>query len=172
MKIGERLPYFELPAATGETFTLNQVMEKSCILVIFISNACPYVQAYAKRIQDLVQHFYEDNMGVIMVNSRSSQSHPSESLEAMKEFLVQHSFKHVWYLKDEEANLASQLGAKVTPEAFLFNSKRELVYQGAIDDAWDQPNLVTRIYLEDAIEYTLDGLEVDFPETEAIGCQL
>lgn len=170
MKIGERLPYFELPAATGETFSLNQVMEKSCILVIFISHACPYVQAYVKRIQDIVQHFYEDNIGIIMVNSRPSQGQAAENLDAMKEFLAQHHFQHVWYLKDEESVLAKQLSARVTPEAFLFNSRRELVYQGAIDDAWDQPNLVTRVYLEDAIEYTLDGLEVDFPETEAVGC--
>lgn len=111
-------------------------------------------------------------MGVILVNSKPIEGNPSESLEAMKHFLTQNHLEDVWYLKDEEANLAKQLGAKVTPQAFLFNSRRELVYQGAIDDAWDQPNLVTRVYLEDAIEYTLDGLEVDFPETDAIGCQL
>ncbi len=172
MQIGDRLPYFELPSTSGEPFTLNQVMEKSCILVVFISNSCPYVQAYVKRIQDLIQHFYEDNMGIILVNSRSESENPSERIEVMQQFLEQHELHNLWYVKDEQGSLAVQLGAKVTPEAFLFNSRRELVYHGAIDDAWDQPNLVTRVYLEDAIEFTLDGLEVDFPETVAIGCQI
>jgi len=64
------------------------------------------------------------------------------------------------------------LKATRTPEAFLFNSKRELVYRGAIDDSWENAKAVTRVYLEDAIEMSLDGLEVDFPEIQPVGCSI
>ena len=47
-----------------------------------------------------------------------------------------------------------------------------MVYKGAIDDSWDNENAVTRVYLEDAIEYTLDGMDIDFPEIPAVGCSV
>jgi peroxiredoxin len=74
------------------------------------------------------------------------------------------------YLFDEKQVVAKQLGATKTPEVFLFNSRRELVYKGAIDDSWDNEQTVTHVYLEDAIEYALDGIEVDYPEIPAVGC--
>ena len=51
----------------------------------------------------------------------------------------------------------------------LFNSKRELVYKGAIDDNWESESAVTSAYLEDAIEEALDGMEIDFPEIPCNG---
>ena len=76
------------------------------------------------------------------------------------------------YLYDEDQQVLKALGTIRTPEAFLFNSKRELVYKGAIDDSWDNEHAVTRVYLEDALEYTLDGLDVDYPEIPAVGCSI
>jgi hypothetical protein len=64
------------------------------------------------------------------------------------------------------------LGAERTPEVFLFNSKRELVYKGAIDDSWENEATVTSVYLEDAIEYALDGVDIDYPEVPAVGCSV
>ncbi len=66
--------------------------------------------------------------------------------------------------------LPASSGQRVPPEVFLFNSKRELVYKGAIDDSWENPNMVTTVYLEDALECALDGIDVDYPETPAVGC--
>jgi len=57
----------------------------------------------------------------------------------------------------------------MNPEVFLFNSKRELVYRGAIDDCWDNEAMVSNVYLEDAIENALDGIEVDYPEIPPLG---
>jgi len=64
------------------------------------------------------------------------------------------------------------LGATRTPEVFLFNSRRELVYHGAVDDSCENENAVMQVYLEDAIEYCLDGLEVDYPEIPPVGCSI
>ena len=76
------------------------------------------------------------------------------------------------YLHDPSQEIAKKFGAKVNPEVFLFNSKRELVYKGAIDDCWENEPMVTQVWLEDAIDYALDGIEVDYPEIEATGCPI
>jgi hypothetical protein len=73
------------------------------------------------------------------------------------------------YLKDEDQSVAKLFGATCNPEVFLFNSKRELTYKGAIDDNWESENGVTAAYLEDAIEETLDGMDIDFPEIPSNG---
>jgi hypothetical protein len=57
----------------------------------------------------------------------------------------------------------------VNPEVFLFNRKRELSYKGAIDDCWENEAMITNVYLEDAIEETLDGMDIDYPEITPIG---
>jgi len=75
-------------------------------------------------------------------------------------------------LYDENQLVAKKLGATRTPEAFVFNRSRELVDQGAIDDNWEHQAMVTQVYLEDAIEDTLDGMETDFPEEPAVGCSI
>ena len=54
----------------------------------------------------------------------------------------------------------------------MFNSKRELVFQGAIDDNWENESMVTRVFLQDAIEDALDGMEPDYPEIPAVGCSV
>ena len=61
---------------------------------------------------------------------------------------------------------------KLNFEAFVFNSKRKLVYKGAIDDNWESEHMVMQVYLEDAIEDTLDGMEPDYPEITAVGCSV
>ena len=75
-------------------------------------------------------------------------------------------------MHDPEQITAEKLGATRTPEAFVFNSKRKLVYKGAIDDHWENEGMVTRVYLQDAIEYTLDGMEPDFTDIPAVGCSV
>jgi hypothetical protein len=76
------------------------------------------------------------------------------------------------YLHDESQSVLRDLGAQRTPEVFLFNQKRELVYKGAIDDSWENEATVMSVYLEDAIEYTLDGIDIDYPEIDAVGCSI
>ncbi|MEY3247150.1 MAG: hypothetical protein RL025_1105 [Bacteroidota bacterium] len=171
MEIGTKLPYFELKGCDLKTHSLVDVSDKSCILILFICNHCPYVVAYLDRINKLFRRYYEDNLGVLLINSNDPAKYPVDSFEGMQALAKQYGWESI-YLHDETQEVARMFDAKRTPEAFLFNSSRELVYHGAIDDSWEQPNLVTRVYLEDAIEYTLDGLEVDVPHVDPVGCSI
>jgi peroxiredoxin len=171
MQIGDRLPDFKLPGVDGKSYTNYNYADRYALLVIFTCNHCPYSRAYWKRIYKLATKYEEDNLGIVAVNSNDAQQYPEDSFENMKKIARELDFNFP-YLHDETQELAAKFGATRTPEVFLFNSKRELVYKGAIDDCWDNESMVTRVYLEDAIEYALDGIEVDYPEIPAVGCSI
>jgi hypothetical protein len=105
------------------------------------------------------------------ISANDTVAYPQDGMDGMKQLHRQLNMPFP-YLLDENQEVAKSLGAERTPEVFLFNNKRELVYKGAIDDNWENPNAVMQVYLEDAIEYSLDGLEIDYPEVPAIGCSI
>lgn len=171
MEIGDKLPNFNLLGTDGEYYNKYTYADRYALLIIVTCNHCPYSRAYWNRIQKLYARYEEDNLGVITVNPNDANQYPEDSYDNMIK-LAESLGNTFVYLHDADQSLSKELGASRTPEAFLFNSKRELVYRGAIDDSWDNEHMVTRVYLEDAIEAALDGLEVDFPEVQAVGCTI
>jgi hypothetical protein len=116
--------------------------------------------------------YEEDNMATVVINSNNSSLSSDDSLANMTAFyngLVLPSFV---YLKDENSKVAEVFNATKNPEVFLFNAKRELVYHGIIDDNWENESQVMMVYLEDAIEYCLDGVDIDYPEMPVEGCDI
>lgn len=171
MEIGDKLFNFTLRSTTGEEFNNYTLADRNALLIIVSCNHCPYARAYWSRIKKLYGKYEEDNLGLLVISGNDADQYPEDSLENMKK-LAEQQGDWLTYLYDEDQEVIKKLGAQRTPEAFLFNSKRELVYKGAIDDCWENEHMVTRVYLEDAIEYSLDGLEVDFPEVPAVGCSI
>ncbi|SMO76514.1 thioredoxin family protein [Solitalea koreensis] len=170
MNIGDRLPAFSLPGVNGEMHNQYEYADRYALLIMFTNNSCPVSAAYRSRIKALLKRYEEDNLGIIRVNSTAKNS-PSESMVEMKKLYDELNLSHV-YVMDEDQEFAKLFGAAKVPEAYLFNSKRELVYKGAIDDCWENESMVTRVYLEDAIEAALDGIDVDYPEVTAVGCDI
>jgi len=171
MNIGDSLKHFELISTEGKTVNSYDFADKYALLVIVSCNHCPYAQAYWNRLISLANKYEEDNLGVIAISANDAKAYPQDGIDAMKQLRIQLSMPFP-YLYDEDQTVVKSLGAQRTPEVFLFNSKRELVYKGSIDDNWENPNAVMQVYLEDAIEYTLDGLEIDYPEVPAVGCSI
>lgn len=171
MNIGDTLTHFELMSTDGKPVNSYDFADKYALLVIVSCNHCPYAQAYWTRLITLANKYEEDNLGVVAISANDTVTYPQDSMEHMKALKMQLNMPFP-YLLDENQTVVKSLGATRTPEVFLFNSKRELVYHGAIDDNWENPNAVMQVYLEDAIEYTLDGLEIDYPEVPAVGCSI
>ena len=172
MQIGDKLFDFNLKATDGNFYSKYTYADRYALLIIVSCNHCPYAMAYWNRIIKLWERFEEDNLAVIIINGNDANQYPEDSFENMIKLEKQIIKGKFPYLHDPSQEVLKKLGAQRTPEAFLFNSKRELVYTGAIDNSWDNENTVTNVYLEDAIEYTLDGLEVDYPEIPAVGCSI
>ncbi len=171
LQIGDKLPAFNLMGYDNKLHSHFEYADKYALVVIFTCDSSEISQSYSKRIINLFERYEEDNLGIVGINSNDSFKSPEDSLEHMTKAAYKFGLDklHFLYLKDETQEMAKQFGAQVNPEVFLFNSKRELVYKGAIDDAWENENMVTQAYLEDAIEEALDGIEPDFPEIHATG---
>jgi glutathione peroxidase-family protein len=172
MNIGEKLFNFKLQATNGEYFTNFTFADKYALCIIVMGNNCKYSEAYWKRILKLSDQYEEDNMGVIAINANDESKDNSDSMEGMKQKLNIYQHPNFTYLKDSEQEVVKKLGAKKTPEVFLFNSKRELVYKGIVDDNWENETQVMMAYLEDAVEYCLDGIDIDYPEMPGPGCDI
>jgi thioredoxin-related protein len=170
MNIGDKLSNFKLQATNGELYSNFAFADKYALCVIFASNTCEYSKAYWNRIIKLADQYEEDNMALVVVNSNDELQDNNESLDAMKAVLKKLKAERMVYLKDADQSLAKKFAATKTPEVFLFNSKRELVYKGIIDDQWENETQVMMAYLEDAIEYCLDGIDIDYPELPPQGC--
>ena len=170
LKTGSKAPDFNLPATDGKHYSLNSFDGKKALVVIFSCNHCPYVQAYEDRIIE-IQKDYADHLQIVAISSNEDENYPEDSFEKMKERASMKGFNFP-YLHDATQTVAKAYGATHTPEIFLFDAKRELVFHGKIDDNWQEPQRVKSKYLRNAIDELLSGRQISVPETFTIGCTI
>tara|TARA_Y100000034_G_scaffold105611_1_gene133065 strand:- start:29 stop:553 length:525 start_codon:yes stop_codon:yes gene_type:complete len=169
LKIGDKAVDFNLPSTDGEKYSLDNFKDK-LIAVIFTCNHCPYAQAYEDRIKKLQEEF-KDDLQIIAINSNDSEGYPEDSFENMKIKHKESNFNFP-YLRDKTQEVAKAYGAEVTPDVFLFDKNRKLVYRGRIDDNWEHSNDVIQQDLKKAISETLQDRKVMKEEERAIGCSI
>lgn len=172
MKIGDKIINFKLQATNGESYSNYTFADKYALCIVFIDNNCQYSKAYWPRLLKLNDMYEEDNLAIIAINPVPTNQDAEDSISNMVELLKKYNHSNFIYLKDETQEVAKAYGATKTPEVFLFNSKRELVYTGCIDDNWENESQVMMAYLEDAIEYCLDGIDIDYPEMPGHGTEI
>ena len=119
---------------------------------------------------ELQREFGDRGFQLVAVNSNDAESHPEDSFEAMQARAKERGFNFD-YLYDEDQSVVQAYGAERTPEVFLFDAGRRLVYHGAIDDSREESE-VTERYLRDAIEAVLAGDEPPVSETAPVGCSV
>ncbi|QQS37319.1 MAG: thioredoxin family protein [Ignavibacteriales bacterium] len=170
LQIGNALPSFELKGTDGKIHSTEDETEKELILVIFSCNHCPYVQAYENRIMK-IQSDFEQRLKLFVINSNDDTQYPDDSFDNMK-LRAKEKKINFPYLRDEDQTTAKLFGATHTPEIFLFNNERRLVFHGKIDDNWQDETKVKNQYLRNAISELLSGNEISVPETFTIGCTI
>ncbi|MEW6702436.1 MAG: thioredoxin family protein [Bacteroidota bacterium] len=170
LKIGSHAPNFNLTATDGRNYSLNSFADKKALIVIFSCNHCPYVQAYEERIME-IQKDYEKDIQVIAINSNEEINYPEDSFDMMKKRAALRGFNFP-YLRDDTQSIAKEYGATHTPEIFLFDFERKLVFHGKIDDNWQEPKKVKSKYLRNALDELLNGKQISVPETFTIGCTI
>jgi len=171
LDLGHTAPDFSLIGIDGKNYTLSGFAANSLLLIIFSCNHCPYVQAYEERILKLQNDFFEKGLQVVAINANDADLYEEDSFDEMKKRAEEKQFNFL-YLRDESQETAKAFGAAFTPELFLFNAERKLIYTGKIDDNWREPEKVQTKYLQNAIEEYLRGEEISVPETYAIGCTI
>jgi peroxiredoxin len=161
-------PPFALPGVDGRNHSLDDYAEAPVLAIVWSCNHCPYVLAWEERMSAIQREYADRGFRLVAINSNDAERYPTDSFDAMKQHASEQDFPFA-YLYDEDQSVARAYGPERTPEVFLFDAERRLVYHGAIDDSRDEQTVSER-YLRDAIEATLDGREPAKRETPPVGC--
>lgn len=135
---GTTAPDFALPGVDGRIWKREDVTGPNGLLVMFICNHCPYVQAVVDRIVREAKALRELGIGSVAISSNDAVTYPEDSFENMKTFAREHGFDFP-YLYDEPQEIARVYGAVCTPDFFGFNRKLELEYRGRLDASGRNP---------------------------------
>ena len=171
LQIDSTIPDFNLLSIDGKKYSLNSFKDRKALIIIFSCNHCPYVQVYENRIMAIQKDYEEKGVAVVAINSNDAVQYPEDSFEEMRKQAASKKFNFI-YLRDEDQSVAKSFDASHTPEIFLFNGERKLVYHGKIDDNWQEEQKVNAKYLRAALDEVLSGKEISVPETYSIGCTI
>jgi peroxiredoxin len=129
---GTPAPDFRLPGTDGKTYSLNDLRGPNGLLVMFICNHCPYVQAVRERIVRDVQELKALGMNAVAISSNDARDYPEDSFDNMKKIAVEWKLP-MPYLYDESQEVAKRFGAVCTPDFFGYNKDLQLQYRGRLD---------------------------------------
>ena len=170
--LGESVQDFSLPSVTGQDVALGDYSQEKGVIVIFLSNTCPYVKLYEERVKELHDTFADQGYPVLAICSNDIGRSPGNSFEKMKEYHAEQEFPFE-YVRDDDQSILRQFGATKTPEVFLLQrtgGEFVLRYQGAIDDSPRSRKNVDVKYVEQAIAAIENGQTPDPAKTKSIGC--
>lgn len=170
LKVGNALIDFTLPAANGQTINAYATLKGSVgLILVFMSENCPYVQAWASSINAIARDFAPAEMRTFAINPTAATQSPTDTLAQMAKWSQQEDFVFP-YLYDENQQVARAYGIEAIPEIFIFDAVGILRYHGAIDDNSEDGAAVTNPYARKALAEYLDGKTVMMPETTPVGC--
>lgn len=170
LNIGDKAPAWSaLPGTDGKMHGIDEFKEKDLLVVIFTCNSCPVATDYEDRIVDFSKTYggEKGKVGVVAINVNKVKE---DLLPAMTKRAKEKKFSFP-YLYDESQKVAKDFGADRTPEFFLLNKDRKVVYMGGMDDHSD-PTLAKTPHLVQAVEAALKGEKPPVAETNPIGCRI
>ena len=174
LEIGDKAPLTDtkMMDVSGKKYSLNDLKKENGLLVIFSCNTCPFVLGWEDTYPELGKLTSKNDIGMVLVNSNEAKRDNEDSMEAMKEHFESAGY-NTPYVIDENHKLADAFGGKTTPHVYLFNEDMELVYRGAINDKYENPDKkATKYYLNNAIEQLANGEKIDTPVTTERGCSI
>ena len=171
--LGMKAPGFRLPdAVSGRTVSLDDYKNAPALLVMFICNHCPYVKHVRGHLTQLVRDYQARRVAVIAISSNDVAQFPEDGPAAMKQEALSLGYTFP-YLFDENQEVAKQYRAACTPDFFVFDKDRRLVYRGQMDDSRpssDHP--VTGKDLRAALDAVLAGRPVPADQKPSMGCNI
>ena len=169
LKTGDSAPDFSLKGIDDNIHSLADY-DKKGLLVIFMCNHCPFVKAKIEAIKELHGKF-KDDISIVGINSNDSVKYPDDDFESMKNVAKEKGLE-IDYLVDETQEIAKKYGAVCTPDPFLFDSEKKLVFHGRIDDAMNPEATVSEKVMVNNIEKFLNGEKIEKDFDPSIGCSI
>jgi peroxiredoxin len=172
LPLGTHAPDFTLPNVDGSVKGLADVAGPKGTVVMFICNHCPFVKHVADQLAVLGRDYLPKGVGIVAISSNDVGAHPADSPEQMVREAEERGYPFP-YLYDETQEVAKSYRAACTPDFYLFDGGRRLVYRGQLDPSRPDSGIpVTGSDLRAAIDAVLVGSAVPTEQRPSLGCNI
>jgi peroxiredoxin len=173
LPLGTEVPDFALAdVVSGRTVTLRDFDDKPALLVMFLCRHCPYVAHVRPAIASLAREHVGSALGIVAIGPNDPARHPEDAPEGLAGEAVEAGYPFP-YLFDETQEVAKAFTAACTPDFFLFDADRRLVYRGQFDGSRPGNGVpVTGEDLRAAIDALLEGRPVSSDQHPSAGCSI
>jgi len=172
LALGASAPHFSLPDTEGRPVSLSDFQSAPALLVVFMCNHCPYVKHIRGCLAQLGRDYLPRGVGMVGINANDVENYPADRPELMA--VEAKSAGYLFpYLYDESQAVAKAYHAACTPDFFLFDADKRLVYRGQLDDSRPGNNApVTGKDLRAALDAVLAGKPVTVSQKPSLGCNI
>lgn len=172
LPLGTKAPDFSLVNVDGRTVSLADFKESPALLVVFMCNHCPFVNHLAGALAQFASEYMPKGLAVVGINSNDVSNYPADSPEQMVREAEEQGYAFP-YLYDETQDVAQAYRAACTPDFFLFDRDRRLVYRGQFDSSRpDNGKPITGEDLRAAVDAVLAGKKPSEKQMPSIGCNI
>lgn len=172
LELGTLAPPFSLPDTQDRTVSLEDFKDARALLVVFMCNHCPYVIHIRDALAALAREYRPRGLAMVGISANDVEKYPDDSPQKMAEEVVTAGYTFP-YLYDQDQRVAQAYRAACTPDFFLFDAQRRLVYRGQFDDSRPGNNVpVTGRDLREAIDAVLAHRQVNSDQKPSLGCNI
>jgi peroxiredoxin len=172
LELGTPAPLFSLPDTDGANVCIDDFWESRALLVMFICNHCPFVRHLRGAITELARDYQQRGVAVVAINANDAQRYPQDGPAAMRREKEEAGYTFP-YLFDEAQSVAKSYRAACTPDFYLFDADRSLVYRGQFDDSRPGNQVpATGRDLRAALDALLEGRPAPAEQHPSIGCNI
>jgi len=172
LALGTQAPPFRLPDPSGRTVALEDLAGAPALVVAFLCNHCPYVKHLKSELGAFSREMHERGVAMVGINANDAEAYPDDAPERMAGDAERFGYAFP-YLFDASQEVARAYRAECTPEFYLFDADRRLVYRGRFDASRPGNDLpVTGDDLRAAVDALLAGRPVDAEQQPSIGCNI
>jgi len=172
LPLGTPAPDFALPDTNDKVVSLADFQEGSLLVVAFICNHCPFVKHIRSQLASLGEEYMAKGVAFVAINSNDIEAYPGDNMDNMKKEVVEAGYRFP-YLLDESQAVAQAYDAACTPDFYLFDGDRKLIYRGQLDASRRGNEIpVTGEDLRAAMDAALSGRPVSEEQTPSVGCNI
>ncbi len=172
LQLGSPAPDFRLPDTEGRLLSLHDFKVAPALLVAFMCNHCPYVKHIRSGLAAFAREFRPKGLAIVGINANDAAKYPDDSPEKMVDEAAMAGYTFP-YLYDETQATAKSYRAACTPDFFLFDKDRKLVYRGQFDDSRPGNNIpLTGKDLREAVIAVLAGKPINSEQKPSLGCNI
>ena len=171
--IGFSAPSFELyDTGSKKILKSDDLFGKKCTLLMFICNHCPFVIHVNNEIVKMANEFQNKGISFIAISSNDAKNYPADSPNKMSETVIQEKYTFP-YLYDETQQVAKSYDAACTPDFYVFDANKKLIYRGQLDNSRPGNNIpLSGSDIRTVFKCVLESKEITINQKPSIGCNI